>query len=30
MQDGRQWVVLAAGDTLYAYTLAPAALSAPM
>jgi alcohol dehydrogenase (cytochrome c) len=28
MQDGRQWVVLAAGDTLYAYTLAPAALSA--
>jgi acido-empty-quinoprotein group A len=24
--DGRQWVVLAAGDTLYAYTLAPAAL----
>ena len=26
MQDGRQWVVLAAGDTLYAYTLAPAAL----
>jgi acido-empty-quinoprotein group A len=27
LQDGRQWVVLAAGDTLYAYTLAPAALS---
>jgi glucose dehydrogenase len=27
MQDGRQWVVLAAGDTLYAYTLAPAALN---
>jgi alcohol dehydrogenase (cytochrome c) len=27
MQDGRQWVVLAAGDTLYAYTLAPAALA---
>jgi alcohol dehydrogenase (cytochrome c) len=24
--DGEQWVVLAAGDTLYAYTLAPAAL----
>src|SRR6185295_4565985 len=28
MQDDRQWMVLAAGDTLYAYTLAPAALSA--
>lgn len=27
MLDGRQWVVLAAGDTLYAYTLAPAALA---
>ena len=27
MQDGHQWVVLAAGDTLYAYTLAPAALN---
>jgi alcohol dehydrogenase (cytochrome c) len=26
LQDGRQWLVLAAGDTLYAYTLAPAAL----
>src|SRR5262249_27588348 len=29
MQDGRQWVVLAAGDTLYAYALAPAAPPAP-
>lgn len=28
MQDGRQWLVLAAGDTLYAYTLSPAALAA--
>jgi acido-empty-quinoprotein group A len=27
MQDDRQWLVIAAGDTLYAYTLAPAALS---
>lgn len=27
LQDGRQWVVLGAGDTLYAYALAPAALS---
>lgn len=25
LQDGRQWLVIAAGDTLYAYTLAPAA-----
>lgn len=24
--DGRQWLVMGAGDTLYAYTLAPAAL----
>ena len=23
IQDGRQWVVLAAGDTLYAYALPP-------
>jgi alcohol dehydrogenase (cytochrome c) len=28
LQDGRQWVVIGAGDTLYAYTLAPAALRA--
>jgi alcohol dehydrogenase (cytochrome c) len=28
MQDFQQWLVLAAGDTLYAYTLAPAALPA--
>jgi acido-empty-quinoprotein group A len=27
MLESRQWVVLAAGDTLYAYTLAPAALT---
>lgn len=29
LQDDRQWMVMAAGDTLYAYTLAPTAKVSP-